>query len=99
MLTANRSVQVMSLLSSPTAHLTNLLTVPLGRQCPHRRRESAGRTPASRDGAIGTKARTHWRQSLAFGKLRLGALVFRQPGHRASENFEFTVLSGWRLTF
>ena len=29
-LTANRSVQVMSLLSSPTAHLTNLLTVPLG---------------------------------------------------------------------
>ena len=41
----------------------------------------------------------HWHEPLAVGELRLGALVTVQPGHRASENPEFTVLSGWRLTF
>ena len=41
----------------------------------------------------------HRHQPLAVGELRLGALVTLQPGHRASENPEFTVLSGWRLTF
>ena len=41
----------------------------------------------------------HWRRPLAGGELRLGALATVQPGHRASENLELTVLSGWRLTF
>ena len=41
----------------------------------------------------------HWRQPLAVGELRLDALVTLQPGYRASENPELTVLSGWRLSF
>ena len=41
----------------------------------------------------------HWHQPLDVGELRLGAVVTRQSGHRAAENFDLTLLSGWRSTF
>ena len=41
----------------------------------------------------------HWHQPLNVGELRLGAVVTRQSGHRAAENFDLTLLSGWRSTF
>ena len=41
----------------------------------------------------------HWHQPLNVGELRLGAVVTHQTGHRAAEDFDLTLLSGWRLTF
>jgi len=40
-----------------------------------------------------------WERPLAGGALRLGAVVTREPGHRAAADPELTLLTGWRRTF
>ena len=74
------------------------LAVPVGRTTTGgivRERVSADLAPSGRQ--IDVEAR--WDRPLAGGELRLGAVVTRDPGHRAGEGPELTLLSGWRRTF
>ena len=41
----------------------------------------------------------HWRQPLALGEFRLGAVWAHEPGHHATADPELTLLSGWRTAF
>ena len=58
---------------------------PDARRCP------GGQVETTRDGVV--------EPLHEVGGQRRNALVTLQPGHRASENPELTVLSGWRLSF
>ena len=40
-----------------------------------------------------------WRQRLELGELRLGAILSREPGHRAGADNALIFLSGWRMSF
>ena len=74
------------------------LAVPVGRTTTGgivRERVSADLAPSGRQ--IDIEAR--WDRPLAGGELRLGAVMTRDPGHRAGEGPELTLLSGWRRTF
>ena len=55
--------------------------------------------PTLRRAAAKIDVAAHWHQPLDVGELRLGAVVTHQTGHRAAEDFDLTLLSGWRLTF
>lgn len=41
----------------------------------------------------------HWHQPLALGEWRLGAVWSHEPEHRATEDPEITLLSGWLYSF
>ena len=74
------------------------LAVPVGRTKAGevvRRRVSAELAPSGRQIDIAAQ----WYRPLGPGELRLGAVVTREPGHRATEELELTLLSGWRWTF
>lgn len=74
------------------------LAVPVGRTKAGevvRSRVSANLAPSGRQIDVSAQ----WHQPLPIGSLRLGAVVTRQPGHRATENLDLTVLSAWRWTF
>lgn len=74
------------------------LAVPVGRTKAGevvRSRASADLAPSGRQ--IDIEAR--WHRPLAGGALRLGAVVTRDPGHRAGEGPELTLLAGWGRTF
>ena len=40
-----------------------------------------------------------WHQPIVVGTLRLGAVLSRHPGHRASADPEAALLAGWRYDF
>ena len=74
------------------------LSVPVGRTKAGevvRSRVSAELAPSGRQIDVAAQ----WHQPLDIGELRLGAVVTRQPGHRAAEGLELTLLTGWRWTF
>ena len=74
------------------------LDVPVGRTKAGevvRSRVSAELAPSGRQIDVSAQ----WRRPLDIGELRLGAVVTRQPGHRAAEGLELTLLTGWRWTF
>ncbi len=74
------------------------LTVPVGRTRPGevlRDQVPADLAPSGRQ--IDIEAR--WERPLAGGALRLGAVATHDPGHRATENPELTLLTGWRRAF
>ena len=74
------------------------LGVPVGRTKAGevvRSRVSANLAPSGRQIDVSAQ----WHQPLPIGSLRLGAVVTRQPGHRATENLDLTLLSAWRWTF
>ena len=74
------------------------LSVPVGRTKAGevvRSRVSAELAPSGRQIDVSAQ----WHQPLDIGELRLGAVVTRQPGHRATEGLELTLLTGWRWTF
>ena len=74
------------------------LDVPVGRTKAGevvRSRVSAELAPSGRQIDVSAQ----WHQPLDIGELRLGAVVTRQPGHRATEDLELTLLTGWRWTF
>ena len=74
------------------------LAVPVGRTKAGRivrSRVSADLAPSGRQIDIAAQ----WRRPLAAGELRLGAVVTHEPAHRAAQDLELTLLSGWRWTF
>ena len=74
------------------------LAVPVGRTKAGqivRRQVSADLAPSGRQIDIAAQ----WRWPLAAGELRLGAVVTHEPAHRAAQDLELTLLSGWRWTF
>ena len=74
------------------------LSVPVGRTKAGevaRSRVCAELAPSGRQIDVSAQ----WHQPLPIGALRLGAVVTRQPGHRATEDLELTLLTGWRWTF
>ena len=74
------------------------LAVPVGRTKDGevvRSRVSATLAPSGRQIDVSAQ----WHRPIPVGALRLGAVVTHQPGHRATEGLELTLLSGWRWTF
>ena len=74
------------------------LDVPVGRTKAGevvRSRVSAELAPSGRQIDVSAQ----WHRPLDIGDLRLGAVVTCQPGHRAAEDLELTLLAGWRWTF
>ena len=74
------------------------LDVPVGRTKAGevvRSRVTAELAPSGRQIDVSAQ----WHRPLDIGELRLGAVVTRQPGHRATEGLELTLLTGWRWTF
>ena len=75
-----------------------LLNVPSGRAKASgvvRNALSAGLEPSGRQVDLALQ----WQQPVDLGILRVGATLSRQPGHRRSATPEWTLLSGWRLSF